>query len=261
MTRDQMIDEGWFGPKVARPARRAPGRRRAGRPRGTSPSTIPPTRGPFELIGRHGSLTAAEMRVPLLVASALTRADRCGRIVAAMSDTTPSSDRPRCTGRRRPVIRSRPVESRSRAHPSDAGRTGRGAAEIESPAKIIRIGSMIKQLLEEVRNTQLDEAAREQLQEIYETSIDELGSALSPDWRGELERLALAFDGDAIPTEAELRMAQAQLVGWLEGLFHGIQATLFAQQMAARQQLEDMRGELPEGAGPGSRPRPAPAYI
>ena len=125
---------------------------------------------------------------------------------------------------------------------------------VSEPAKVMRVGSMIKQLLDEVRTTQLDEPGRERLKAIYETSIEELGSALSPDLRDELNRLALPFDGDDVPSDVELRLAQAQLVGWLEGLFHGIQATLFAQQMAARQQLENMRGQLPPGAGPGGPP-------
>jgi hypothetical protein len=121
---------------------------------------------------------------------------------------------------------------------------------ISEPAKVMRVGSMIKQLLEEVRTTSLDEPSRARLREIYDTSITELGSALSPDLQDELGRLAFPFGDGGTPTETELRIAQAQLVGWLEGLFHGIQATLFAQQMAARQQLEKMRGQLPSGAGP-----------
>jgi Protein of unknown function (DUF2587) len=126
---------------------------------------------------------------------------------------------------------------------------------VSEPAKVMRVGSMIKQLLEEVRTTELDEPGRERLKAIYQTSIHELGSALSPDLRDELGRLALPFDDGTVPSDVELRLAQAQLVGWLEGLFHGIQATLFAQQMAARQQLEDMRGQLPRGAGrPEERP-------
>jgi len=128
---------------------------------------------------------------------------------------------------------------------------GGGEEFVSEPAKVMRVGSMIKQLLEEVRTTQLDEPGRERLRAIYDTSITELGSALSPDLRDELNRLALPFDADNVPTEVELRLAQAQLVGWLEGLFHGIQATLFAQQMAARQQLDDMRGELPSGPRTG----------
>jgi len=120
---------------------------------------------------------------------------------------------------------------------------------VESPGKVMRIGSMIKQLLDEVHQTELDEPSRERLREIYETSVAELSSSLSPDLQEELARLAIPFDGST-PTGAELRIAKAQLVGWLEGLFHGIQATLFAQQMAARQQLEQMRGQLPPGMVP-----------
>ena len=129
---------------------------------------------------------------------------------------------------------------------------------VEQPAKVMRIGSMIKLLLEEVRQSDLDEASRDRLREIYETSVAELGGALSPDLRDELGRLAHPFAGSGTPSEAELRVAKAQLVGWLEGLFHGIQATLFAQQMAARQQLDEMRRRLPPGAaGPGDgEPRP-----
>jgi hypothetical protein len=124
---------------------------------------------------------------------------------------------------------------------------------VEEPAKVMRIGSMIKQLLDEVRSAELDGPARGRLKEIYDSSIAEVGSALSPDLRAELERVAIPFGGEAEPSDAELRVAQAQLVGWLEGLFHGIQATLFAQQMAARNQLEEIRRQLPHGApdGPG----------
>ena len=128
---------------------------------------------------------------------------------------------------------------------------------VSEPAKVMRIGTMIKQLLEEVRSTDLDEPGRDRLREIYETSGEELSDALSPDLKEELARLALPFEGDGVPSEAELRVAQAQLVGWLEGLFHGIQATLFAQQAAARQQLELMQRSqaLPPGQRPG---QPAP---
>jgi hypothetical protein len=129
---------------------------------------------------------------------------------------------------------------------------GEGVAEmVEQPAKVMRIGSMIKQLLEEVRAAPLDDASRKRLREIHQSSIEELASGLAPELRDELTRLSLPFTGDEIPSDAELRIAQAQLVGWLEGLFHGIQATLFAQQMAARAQLEEMRQRaLPPGAGP-----------
>ena len=129
---------------------------------------------------------------------------------------------------------------------------------IEHPAKVMRVGTMMKQLLEEVRAASLDEASRDRLKAIYETSVDELGSALSEDLRDELDRLALSFGEGEAPSADELRIAQAQLVGWLEGLVQGIQATLFAQQMAAQQQLAEMRrGELGPGqAPPGVDARP-----
>jgi Protein of unknown function (DUF2587) len=127
---------------------------------------------------------------------------------------------------------------------------------VEQPAKVMRIGTMIKQLLEEVRAAPLDDASRKRLREIHATSIRELEEGLAPELREELDRLTLPFDEDAEPSDAELRIAQAQLVGWLEGLFHGIQTALFAQQMGARAQLEQMRqGALPPGAGrPGHGP-------
>jgi Protein of unknown function (DUF2587) len=126
---------------------------------------------------------------------------------------------------------------------------GEAGESVQQPAKVMRIGSMIKLLLEEVRQSEsdLDEPSRDRLREIYETSVAELSTALSPDLREELGRLAHPFAGTTAPSEAELRIAKAQLVGWLEGLFHGIQATLFAQQMAARQQLDEMRRRLPPG--------------
>jgi proteasome activator-like protein len=121
---------------------------------------------------------------------------------------------------------------------------------VEQPAKVMRIGTMIKQLLEEVRAAPLDEASRNRLKEIHQRSILELEDGLAPELREELERLSLPFTDDSAPSDAELRIAQAQLVGWLEGLFHGIQTALFAQQMAARVQLEQMRrGALPPGTG------------
>ena len=120
---------------------------------------------------------------------------------------------------------------------------------VEQPAKVMRIGSMIKQLLEEVRAAPLDEASRVRLKDIHASSIKELEQGLAPELVEELERLSLPFTDHTIPSEAELRIAQAQLVGWLEGLFHGIQTALFAQQMAARAQLEQMRRALPPGQG------------
>jgi hypothetical protein len=119
---------------------------------------------------------------------------------------------------------------------------------VEQPAKVMRIGTMIKQLLEEVKAAPLDDASRARLREIHATSIRELEEGLAPELREELQRLALPFTEDSVPSDAELRIAQAQLVGWLEGLFHGIQTALFAQQMAARAQLDQMRqGALPPG--------------
>jgi hypothetical protein len=129
---------------------------------------------------------------------------------------------------------------------------------VEQPAKVMRIGAMVKQLLEEVRSAPLDEAGRTRLAEIHRRSISELEQGLAPELIDELERITLPFSDDA-PSDAELRIAQAQLVGWLEGLFHGIQTALFAQQMAAQQQLQSMRRALPPGhsgqdGGPGHVP-------
>jgi hypothetical protein len=152
--------------------------------------------------------------------------------------------------------------------PSDQG--GQGDDEdgpsvadlVEQPAKVMRIGSMIKQLLDEVRSAPLDEASRVRLRDIHRRSITELESGLAPELVKELERLSLPFTDDSVPTEAELRIAQAQLVGWLEGLFHGIQTALFAQQMAAQAQLQQMRrraigpgegGPVMPGQGDGER--------
>jgi Bacterial proteasome activator len=141
--------------------------------------------------------------------------------------------------------------------PSGDGAIERPAPEEESvtsPAKVMRIGSMVKQLLEEVRAAPLDEASRERLAEIYDRSVAELSEALSPDLQEELRSLALPFEEGEIPSESELRIAKAQLVGWLEGLFHGIQATLMAQQFAAQRQLQEMR-QLPDGR---QMPQPRP---
>ena len=129
---------------------------------------------------------------------------------------------------------------------------------VEQPAKVMRVGSMIRQLLEEVRAAPLDEKSRARLKEIHKSSIKELEDGLAPELTAELERLSLPFADDQLPSEAELRVAQAQLVGWLEGLFHGIQTTLFAQQMAARAQLEQMRRALPPGMVPGMMPGDIP---
>jgi hypothetical protein len=118
---------------------------------------------------------------------------------------------------------------------------------VEQPAKVMRIGSMIRQLLEEVKAAPLDEASRNRLKEIHAASIKELESGLAPELVEELERLSLPFTEEGTPSEGELRIAQAQLVGWLEGLFHGIQTAIYAQQMASRAQLEQIRRQLPVG--------------
>jgi hypothetical protein len=121
--------------------------------------------------------------------------------------------------------------------------------QVEQPAKVMRIGSMIRQLLEEVKSAPLDEASRNRLREIHKATVRELEAGLSPELVEELERLALPLSDEHTPSEAELRIAQAQLVGWLEGLFHGIQTAIYAQQMAARAQFEQMRRGLPMGPG------------
>jgi len=138
--------------------------------------------------------------------------------------------------------------------PGEAGDEGDDAQRhiselVEQPAKVMRIGSMIRQLLDEVKSAPLDEASRARLKEIHQSSIKELEQGLAPELVDELERLTLPFT-DQTPSESELRIAQAQLVGWLEGLFHGIQTAIYAQQMAARAQLEQMRRALPPGMVP-----------
>ncbi len=145
--------------------------------------------------------------------------------------------------------------------PEGDAETGEGRDEeraitdlVEQPAKVMRIGSMIRQLLEEVKSAPLDEASRARLKEIHHASIKELEAGLAPELVEELERLSLPFTEEAIPSDGELRIAQAQLVGWLEGLFHGIQTAIYAQQMAARAQFEQIRKALPAGMMPGQMP-------
>jgi hypothetical protein len=152
-------------------------------------------------------------------------------------DEAPAAERPEL------VVKPEPVDGERRG-------------SVSEPAKVMRIGTMIRQLLEEVRQMQLDEPGRDRLKEIYQTSVTELSSTMSADLQEELARLALPFDDEGVPSESELRVAQAQLVGWLEGLFHGIQATLFAQQVAARQQLE--QGGHGQPLPPGRSPLDAP---
>ena len=159
-----------------------------------------------------------------------------------------------------PAAAAPAVEHGEIVSPEQSSGDGQSRESVEQPAKVMRIGSMIKQLLDEVRQAPLDERSRDRLREVFDTSVQELGDALSDDLRAELSRLAPSFGGESTPSDAELRVAQAQLVGWLEGLFHGIQATLFAQQMAARQQLEEMR-RLPPGAEDPRGATPPGTYL
>ena len=138
------------------------------------------------------------------------------------------------------------------------GGAGQIGEMVEQPAKVMRIGNMIRQLLDEVKAAPLDDASRARLATIHSASIAELKEGLAPELVEELDRIALPFTAAETPTDAELRIAQAQLVGWLEGLFHGIQTALFAQQMAARAQLEQMRRALPAGRGPAAPEGPPP---
>jgi hypothetical protein len=156
-----------------------------------------------------------------------------------------------------------PAEAVSRPQAEEEGDDLRELTDlVEQPAKVMRIGSMIRQLLEEVKSAPLDEASRNRLKEIHRSSIKELESGLAPELVEELERLSLPFTEDVTPSDAELRIAQAQLVGWLEGLFHGIQTAIYAQQVSARAQFEQMRRALPGAQvhgvpghhGPGQRP-------
>ena len=163
------------------------------------------------------------------------------------NDATPS------TGTESPDDSSAPTDAESPASESaradGLARAQQDQADVSSPAKVMRIGTMVKQLLEEVRGTELDEKGRERLAEIHRRSIDELEEGLSKDLIEELERLDLPFDStDGPPTTSELRIAQAQLVGWLEGLFHGIQTAIMAQQAMAQQM--GGRGQLPPGMVP-----------
>lgn len=172
-----------------------------------------------------------------------------------MSDSTTGPQRPRVV-----VLGGGPADAEG--GPDDAtGAAEEAAASVGQPAKVMRIGTMIKQLLDEVRSAPLDEAARARLAEVHERSLHELEDGLSPELIDELHRITLPFQDEQTPSDAELRIAQAQLVGWLEGLFHGIQTALVAQQMAAQAQLTQMRRALPGGhgpAGPGA-PGAAPA--
>jgi hypothetical protein len=176
-----------------------------------------------------------------------------GTAAARGASTGPSADGPEHEQHRRVVT---PDGTEVTAEGGEVTAEGAEDAEddessrIEEPAKVMRIGSMIKRLLDEVRDAPLDDAARTRLAEIHERSISELEDGLSPDLVEELRRITLPFTDEAVPSDAELRVAQAQLVGWLEGLFHGIQTALVAQQMAAQAQLSQMRRQLPPGTHP-----------
>ncbi len=142
------------------------------------------------------------------------------------------------------------------ADPKEADTATSVTNMVEEPAKVMRIATMIRQLLVEVKSAPLDDASRVRMRTIHQTSVSELKDGLAPELVEELERLALPFSDDVTPSDAELRIAQAQLVGWLEGLFHGIQTALFAQQMAARAQLEQAHRALPPGSSPGQPAEP-----
>ena len=148
---------------------------------------------------------------------------------------------------------SAPEQAEIVVPPDVEAEESRGDA-IEQPAKVMRVGAMLRGLLAEVREASLDERSRDRLRDIYEISLQELGSALSADLRAELDRLTQPFPDSEVPSEGELRVAKAQLVGWLEGLIQGIQATLYAQQVLARAQLADMRGQLPQFSAGGATP-------
>jgi hypothetical protein len=160
-----------------------------------------------------------------------------------------------------PPIPAVPIETSPQPGQPEPGREqpdGPTAETITEPAKLLRIASMVRELLEETRHASMDEAGRKRLVEIYHRSVEELGGSVSPDLKQELEELVPPLDG--VPSESEMRVAQAQLVGWLEGLFHGIQAAMFAQQMAARQQFEEIRrrglmAQNPQQEPPGGPPR------
>jgi hypothetical protein len=166
-----------------------------------------------------------------------------------MTDSTAGADEPTYSEQDQPQVMVIGPTGFAAAGGADGAESRSVADLVEQPAKVMRIGSMIRQLLEEVKSAPLDEASRVRLREIHQASIKELEQGLAPELVEELERLSLPFE-ESTPSESELRIAQAQLVGWLEGLFHGIQTVIYAQQMAARAQLEQMRRALPPGAMP-----------
>ncbi|MEX5719797.1 bacterial proteasome activator family protein [Geodermatophilus maliterrae] len=151
----------------------------------------------------------------------------------------------------------RPVGAMPAGAGGEDGDGTHGLSEmVEQPAKVMRIGTMIKQLLEEVRAAPLDEPSRARLRDIHASSIRELEQGLAPELSEELRRITSPFTEGETPSDAELRIAQAQLVGWLEGVFQGIQTALFAQQMAARAQLEEIRRRALPSGPTVAEPRP-----
>jgi hypothetical protein len=136
-----------------------------------------------------------------------------------------------------------------------------GGETIHRPAKLIRIGAMVRELLGEARQCTPDAAGLKRLREIYDRALGELKEGLSDDLLRELDTLTIPLDENS--SESEIRLAEAQLLGWLEGLFQGIQAALWAQHVQAQSQLEEMRRRsLMPGAllppGPGNGPAGAP---
>ena len=274
-TREQLVDEDWLGRRAlggggGTPGRRGPGAVRAhglprsGRHRGAAPQGPPrvahrrrDVHPPAGLAGiREPAASVATWRAAPVARAAPVRGRRGrsdgrrreARWLTRRATTGPRSRRPTATATDG-VISPDEVLAAAAADEAEEEST----ESVNEPAKVLRIGSMVKTLLDEVRSAPLDEKSRVRLREIYEQSIRDLSEVLSPDLVAELERMAPPFGNDA-PSDAELRIAQAQLVGWLEGLFHGIQATLMSQQMAARAQLEEMRQRGLPSAGESGRP-------
>lgn len=178
----------------------------------------------------------------------------------ASAETTPDETTPAETASADAPLKPEVVDPATPGPGNEIAET-EPSEQVTRPTKLIRIASMVRTMLEEVRRAPLDEEGRRRLRAIHERSIHELEGVLSPDLTRELSEVVLPFTSDT-PSDSELRLAQAQLVGWLEGLFHGIQASIFTQQASAQQQLEQMRNQAAIGAGPpGTDPRGAGAYL
>ena len=166
-----------------------------------------------------------------------------------------ATDQPTDPSPEQPALQAVPVIPGDQPAPQQGSEEGQQNDAITEPGKLLRIASMVRELLEETRGAPLDERGRTRLRQIYERSVDELRDVLPDELERELQEFVLPLEG--VPTESEMRVAQAQLVGWLEGLFHGIQAALFSQQMAARAQFEELRrrglpGSTDDQQGPGT---------